>query len=609
MKIDFRLLFVVLCLSSSFIVSAQEITDLPPMEAGKCYAKCMVPDEYSTENLTMETRGAYKRMEIAVPAYETITEEVMIQAPSYRMVAIPAEYGTETERIMVKEASKRYAYTAAVYETVSEKMLTQEESKRIIPVPGKFETYTNSMFYYGTKDGLSTEYGDLLDPNNPNNPNNPNSPFNPNNPNSPYNPSNPDSPLNPNSPYNPDNPNGLWSPNNPQSPFHPNNAGKSIPDDFLIKSQIGTIRPYMTKEITFDVERIPAEYSTETEQVEVSAAYARWERRTDANCQSPDGDCTTMCYVEVPAQYETVVKTVNKGCANGYFLAGKGADGRDECARVTTAGAAYGARTIMTVAPSFREEVIPSKYKTVKIRKVKTPASVQEIDVAAEYDEVEKRVVKRAAYTRYDKIPGKYKTVTRRVRKGLKGLGYTTAEGYWVNFPTNEKPGDGKTYPFIINPNSGYPMTSIPNNGMPSSADPFAIGANGMPTGGGVAPGDLADYYSAGCPSGFSYDTRDGMCKRITSIPAEFATLTKTIVKPASNRTSQWEEVVCPSKAKGNTVLEVQRALTNKGYNPGPVDGVMGARTKSALAKFQRKNNLPVGGMNVQTLKALGVRY
>ena len=607
MKIHFRLLLTSTCLLFAVFLSAQDITDLPPMEAGKCYAKCIVPDEYSTVDERMETRGGYKRLEIAEPQYETITEEVMIQAPSYQLVAVPAEYGTEEERIMIKEASKRYVYTAAVYETESQQMLISEESKRLIPVPGKFETFTNSMFYYGTKDGLSTEYGDLLDPNNPNNPNNPNSPFNPNNPKSPYNANNPDSPLNPSSPYNPNNPSGLWSPTNPQSPFHPDNAGKQIPDDFLIKSQIGTIMPYLTKETTFEVERMPAEYATETDRIEVAAASAHWERRNDANCKSPDGDCTTMCYVEVPAEYQTITKTVNKGCATGYFLAGKGADGRDECARVRMNGAQYGARTIMTVAPSYREEVIPAKYKTVKIQKVKTPASMQEIDVAAEYDMVEKRVVKRAAYTRYEKIPGKYKTVTRRVRKGLKGLGYTDAQGYMVNFPNGTKPGDGKDYPFIISPNSGYPMTSIPNSGMPNGGDPYALGANGMPT--GSNPADLAGYYSAGCPSGFGYDTRDGLCKKITEIPAEFATITKTIVKSAGNKTTQWEEVVCPTKATGNTTLQVQRALKNKGYDPGPIDGVMGSQTKSALAKFQNDNKLPLGGMNIQTLKALGVKY
>ena len=33
-------------------------------------------------------------------------------------------------------------------------------------------------------------------------------------------------------------------------------------------------------------------------------------------------------------------------------------------------------------------------------------------------------------------------------------------------------------------------------------------------------------------------------------------------------------------------VREVQRALLNAGYDPGPIDGIFGPRTKSALRKY-----------------------
>ena len=35
----------------------------------------------------------------------------------------------------------------------------------------------------------------------------------------------------------------------------------------------------------------------------------------------------------------------------------------------------------------------------------------------------------------------------------------------------------------------------------------------------------------------------------------------------------------------------------------------MGSRTKAALVKFQRENNLPVGQLDFETLKALGVNF
>jgi peptidoglycan hydrolase-like protein with peptidoglycan-binding domain len=40
----------------------------------------------------------------------------------------------------------------------------------------------------------------------------------------------------------------------------------------------------------------------------------------------------------------------------------------------------------------------------------------------------------------------------------------------------------------------------------------------------------------------------------------------------------------------------VQQALTAKGYRPGPVDGVLGPRTREAIRRYQRDYGLPVTG-------------
>jgi peptidoglycan hydrolase-like protein with peptidoglycan-binding domain len=56
------------------------------------------------------------------------------------------------------------------------------------------------------------------------------------------------------------------------------------------------------------------------------------------------------------------------------------------------------------------------------------------------------------------------------------------------------------------------------------------------------------------------------------------------------------------------TVRDVQRALAQRGYDPGPVDGVMGPATKMALRSFQRAENLePTGKVNARTLAGLGL--
>lgn len=40
-----------------------------------------------------------------------------------------------------------------------------------------------------------------------------------------------------------------------------------------------------------------------------------------------------------------------------------------------------------------------------------------------------------------------------------------------------------------------------------------------------------------------------------------------------------------------------QQALKTQGFDPGPVDGRMGPRTRTAISDYQRKNDLPVTGM------------
>jgi peptidoglycan hydrolase-like protein with peptidoglycan-binding domain len=57
------------------------------------------------------------------------------------------------------------------------------------------------------------------------------------------------------------------------------------------------------------------------------------------------------------------------------------------------------------------------------------------------------------------------------------------------------------------------------------------------------------------------------------------------------------------------TIRDVQQALKDKGFDPGPVDGVSGPATKSAIKKFQDQQNLNEDGrLGPKTLDALGVK-
>ena len=57
----------------------------------------------------------------------------------------------------------------------------------------------------------------------------------------------------------------------------------------------------------------------------------------------------------------------------------------------------------------------------------------------------------------------------------------------------------------------------------------------------------------------------------------------------------------------GNDVRQVQQALTRRGFNPGPIDGVYGPLTTEAVRSFQDRYGINASGqVDNQTLFALG---
>ncbi len=89
-------------------------------------------------------------------------------------------------------------------------------------------------------------------------------------------------------------------------------------------------------------------------------------------------------------------------------------------------------------------------------------------------------------------------------------------------------------------------------------------------------------------------------------IPAIYKKVsTKELVRKGGY--SEWKEILCANKLTTSKIIAIQKALKVNGYDPGPLDDVFGEQTKAALVKYQKDKNLPVGNLNMETLKALGV--
>jgi len=58
----------------------------------------------------------------------------------------------------------------------------------------------------------------------------------------------------------------------------------------------------------------------------------------------------------------------------------------------------------------------------------------------------------------------------------------------------------------------------------------------------------------------------------------------------------------------GYDVLQLQMILQSLGYDPGPIDGIFGPRTKNAVMRFQRDNGLKVDGIvGPETMKIINI--
>ncbi len=93
------------------------------------------------------------------------------------------------------------------------------------------------------------------------------------------------------------------------------------------------------------------------------------------------------------------------------------------------------------------------------------------------------------------------------------------------------------------------------------------------------------------------------------NIPATYKTELRRVITNKGGY-SEWREILCSQDINTDVIRKVQEALTKAGYNPGPIDNILGNATKEALRKYQLDRGLPVStALNLETLKALGVNY
>ena len=96
------------------------------------------------------------------------------------------------------------------------------------------------------------------------------------------------------------------------------------------------------------------------------------------------------------------------------------------------------------------------------------------------------------------------------------------------------------------------------------------------------------------------YNTALGWFQMATAkgfpVPSEYLTMEGIAALDREYQSAQAAAAKPAVESRPATVRNVQDGLTQLGYKPGPVDGMMGKKTANAIKAFQRDVDMPADG-------------
>jgi len=222
---------------------------------------------------------------------------------------------------------------------------------------------------------------------------------------------------------------------------------------------------------------------------------------------------------------------------------------------------------------------VPAKYKTIRKRVLKSPARTERVKMPAEYKTV--RVRELVVKEQGTRKPARYKKV-----KIIKG--YDEGRYVWHEIHNRDHPAKTRT---------GLKVCLVETPAKYETVTRSVIQKEGFKT-------------RINVPEKFkTIKVREEIApaqERRIAVPAKY----KTVYTQQLEREGRmvWRSILCKTNMTKSRITSIQRALKVAGFNPGPIDGVVGRQTMSAVNRFQRSRNLPVDRyLNMQTVRALGI--
>ncbi len=251
--------------------------------------------------------------------------------------------------------------------------------------------------------------------------------------------------------------------------------------------------------------------------------------------------------------------------------------------RIEIIPAEYGKvkKRVLVKEASTRLVTVPATYKTVVEQVLVKPNTKKIVQVPAVYETMTERVVDKPAYTTWKKgtgpiqriddttgeimclveIPATYKTISKRVLKSPAKTKTVEVPAIYKNVKKQvvDKPASTKT----VEIPAEYRSVEVTEMTVPAQ-------------------------------------------ERRIEVPAEYTHVTRQEL--INDGHMEWRSILCETNTTPDRIAKIQQALLDAGFDPGPIDGVIGVETMRAVNRYQQSKNLPVDKyLNIDTVKSLGV--
>ena len=354
-----KIILLGLSLLVASVTFAQGLPTNP--EPGKCYVRCVTPDIWVNQDVTVQVTPAYKKLQVVPAQYAKETITVDNKAAGSNLEVIPAQYTTESFSIVTKEPSQRLIKVSSQVTTETETVVVAEASYSLRVVPAQYEERTFEVVSQPAYQKVVTvpavyENRDVT-----------------------------------------------------ITVKEPSQRLEVIPAEWGTETLT-----YNKREFGSSIRTMAASFTTDAETIEVKPKTARWEMSDTpaAECASSDpNDCRYWCYKGVPAEYTTV--SVQRLKADASYERIPDCDpnnnGGKDCGQGTYT------RTTLVRPATTRVIDIPGETKTVKTTVMVTPPTTRVVDVPAVTKTMSRRVMVTPPTTERVEIPAITKTVKRKV--------------------------------------------------------------------------------------------------------------------------------------------------------------------------------------------------